>query len=222
MKSQVDDHMRGGNAGKVSLDGYNLGAYWTHQTPEGWFVDINTMATAYRNAKIRMSDDGTTARTQGWGATASVEVGYKQEFGNGWFVEPQGQLIYQYVNLKDAYAGPNMQVSYSDNNTLTSRVGARVGKHMDKEENATLYTRVDVLHTMGANSRTGYRNPNQVNATTTGLSGDMGGSWLQVGAGLNGALTKKTSIFGSVDYQHRVDGSKGNGVVGLIGVKHVW
>ena len=93
---------------------------------------------------------------------------------------------------------------------------------MDKAENAMLYIRVDLLHTMGANSRTGYSNPNQFNPITTALSGDMGESWLQVGASLNSVLTKKTSIFGSVDYQYRVDGSKGNGVVGLIGVKHVW
>jgi outer membrane autotransporter protein len=39
VKSQVDDHILGGNAGKLSLDGYNFGAYRTHQTPEGWFMD---------------------------------------------------------------------------------------------------------------------------------------------------------------------------------------
>lgn len=97
MKADVDA-IQGGRGGKVSMDGYSLGAYWTHLAPSRWYLDAVGQLTRYDNVRAKASG-GETVKPDGWGFAASLEGGYPFQLDEKWSLEPQAQLVYQYVDL---------------------------------------------------------------------------------------------------------------------------
>ena len=83
--------------GKVAIQGTSIGGYWTSVGPSGWYVDALVMGTRY-DADPR-SDRGVNATFAGHGVAATVEAGYPIPVAPGWALEPQGQVIWQYVSL---------------------------------------------------------------------------------------------------------------------------
>jgi outer membrane autotransporter protein len=98
-----DDYVRG-RTGKVNLDAYAGGAYWTHYGPSGWYLDGIFQGTSYQGhattpfAHLPIAGDG---------LAASLESGYpiSLPFGPQFVLEPQMQVIGQRVSFAQAYDG---------------------------------------------------------------------------------------------------------------------
>lgn len=63
--------------------------------------------------KINILRDGVSAKQKGNSLALSAELGKAYNLSNNWNVEPQTQLIYQYLKLKDFNDGIK-KVSYGN------------------------------------------------------------------------------------------------------------
>lgn len=76
------------HTGKVNLNAYSGGAYWTHYGPGGWYIDAVLQGTHYdgdattQNARLPIS---------GSGFATSLETGYpfSLPLGPGFVLEPR-------------------------------------------------------------------------------------------------------------------------------------
>ena len=91
-------------AGSVTMNAYSVGAYGTHFAPQGWWLDGVLQGTWLGNVQGSTQNTGMTV--SGSAFTASLEGGYPFRLAPAWSIEPQGQLIYQYLQMNtgsDAY-----------------------------------------------------------------------------------------------------------------------
>ncbi|WP_157664841.1 autotransporter family protein [Bordetella genomosp. 9] len=214
------DAVYSGSAGKTSMDGYALGAYWTHHGASGWYADTVLQGVRFESIRAR-SSLGQTLKSQGWGVTGSAEGGRAFQLGSGWSAEPQAQLIYQWISIdggKDDYG----QVDFRSVSSVFGRVGARLVKsaHTSSGRPVNAWLRANLWHGFGSDAKTVFRAPDGSNGVA--LESRLGGSWTQVGLGVSAQVARNVSVFGSGDYSFSVDSGRGHAVQGLLGVKVVW
>lgn len=214
------DAVYSGAAGKTSMDAYALGAYWTHHGASGWYADTVLQGVRYEGIKAR-SNLGQTLQSQGWGVTASVEGGKAFQLGSGWSVQPQAQLIYQWISIddgKDDYG----QIDFRSTSSVFGRVGARLVKsaHTNSGRPVNAWLRANLWHGFGSDAKTVFRAPDGSNGVA--LESRLGGSWAQVGLGVSAQVARNVSVFASGDYNFAVDSGRGHAVQGQLGVKVVW
>ncbi|MBP6020583.1 MAG: autotransporter outer membrane beta-barrel domain-containing protein [Burkholderiaceae bacterium] len=218
-KAKVQNVLDDSNAGTVKMDAYSLGGYWTRKGDSGWYIDGVLQATLY--GSVKAESQGQRLNTRGWGLAASVEGGYPIDIGASWKLEPQAQLIYQHINLKNANDDFG-QVRYSKQNAVHARIGARLDKTFITSggQQVTPWIRTNLWVSPKHHATTTF-------ATTTGthstaLTTNLGGTWAQFGVGLSGQVKKNVSVFASADYNRNIGGQKSHGVTGRIGLKVAW
>src|SRR5262249_560930 len=82
--------------GKVNLNAWWAGAYWTNYGPSGWYLDVVLQGTAYEGSA---STQFARLTTDGGGFISSLEAGYPipmSWFGPGFVLEPQAQILWQH------------------------------------------------------------------------------------------------------------------------------
>lgn len=216
------DLAQGGRAGKTSMNGYSLGAYFTHKDAQGWYLDAVAQGTRYAN--IRASSDGPagqTLKTNGWGFVTSLEGGYPVTLGNGWSVVPQAQLVYQHLWLgggSDAFG----TIRYDDSDALYGRIGGKLNKDWTTQRGQvfTTWASANLWHSFGAQAKTTFNSFDGLNPVA--LKADLGGTWAQLGVGVSGQITANTSVFAAADYSFGVDASKGHSIGGRVGIRTSW
>lgn len=214
------EQVYGSRAGHVDMTGYGVGAYWTHLSPQGWYTDTVVQATYYGEAESR-SRGGEKLDSGGWGMLASVEGGYAFPMSNGWNLEPQAQLIYQRVNLddgRDQYGRTDLDTTHA----VYGRVGARLSKRLELENGRQVDTwvRANLWNTFGSDGKARFSDREGNNGTT--LSSSLGGRWSQVGVGISGEVSKRTTLFAGADYEHALGDGKGDSIGGRVGVNILW
>lgn len=214
------DAVFGGPAGKVSMDGYSLGAYWTHRRPGGWYFDAVAQGTYYGSIDAR-SVLGERLKTDGWGFVASLETGYPIALGASWTLTPQLQAIYQHLAI-DGGADSFGRVSYEDSNAVFGRVGVKLNKDWTMADGRMVSTwaRVNYWHGFGADAKTTFTNLAGLNPVTLGTS--LGSDWVQFGLGASGQLTRNVAVFASADYNLTVAHGTGHSVGGRVGLQVRW
>ncbi len=212
----------GRHAGKVDLDGYSLGAYWTHHDAAGWYTDAVLQGTFYDSeAKSYL---GQRIKPDGWGVVASLEGGYAFKFDNGWTVEPQAQLAYQLVDI-DRNRDDFGIFSFGNEDSLRGRLGARVAKTWNQGDSAkprpvTAWLRANVWHEFLGDPK----------MTVTALNGanplyfvsSMGGTWGEIGVGASGQVSDTITVFGSGAYNHSLDNNGREAWDGRLGMTVKW
>ena len=216
------DRVYGGNAGKLTMNGYSFGGYWTYIDQSGWYSDVVLQATRYDRVHSR-SVQNVDMQTSGWGFISSLEGGYRHAFNDGWAIEPQAQLIYQHVSL-DNTSDKYGRIYFHDTDTVYGRVGAKLSYEWQGESGSqySAWTRMNVWHTMGGSAKTSFANLQGQNRVT--LESDLGGAWGQIGLGLSGRLSEKVSLFASGDYNRSLghNGIKSDSFSGRLGLKVQW
>ena len=220
------DHADGTKAGKTSFDAYTLGIYRTHFGASGWYVDGVAQATQYGNVNAQSSrTQGTTSTiglsTRGHGVAASVEGGYPFQVGSGWVVEPQAQLVYQRVDLKDA-SDIGADVRFSAAESATGRIGGRLARtwNLDESDNprhATAWLSANLWREFAGNNKTELSSADGF----VPFRSDLGGNWTDMGAGFSTQLTHTATVFAHANY---IDGEYGNhhAYSGKFGVRVNW
>ena len=206
-------------AGRLGLDAYGVGAYWSHRNPQGWYSDLVLQGNWYENIRTA-SVTGTNFHTRGWGITASAEAGYVYALGDGYRVIPQGQIIYQRTSI-DSRADQYAQISFGSTDEVYARLGGRLAKDWPANSGGpvTTWMQANVWHQFGSNAQTTFATLQGDFPTSFGVG--LGGTWAQVGLGLSGQLTRNVSIFGITDYNVALS-QAGHSLGGRAGIKVAW
>ncbi|MDN7586113.1 autotransporter outer membrane beta-barrel domain-containing protein [Burkholderia seminalis] len=199
--------------GSLQVNAYNLGGYWTHIGPGAWYTDAVVMGSALT---VRThSNDNLRGSTNGNAFTGSVEAGFPIALGYGLTLEPQAQLVWQYLSL-DKFNDGVSDVTWNNGNTFLGRIGARLQYAFDSNGVSWKpYLRVNVLRSFGSDDKTTFGG-----STTIGTqAGQTAG---QVGAGLVAQLTKRGSVYATVSYLANLGGEHQRTITGNAGVRWAW
>ncbi|WP_241133581.1 autotransporter-associated beta strand repeat-containing protein [Achromobacter insuavis] len=203
----------GYGAGKLAIDAYSLGGYWTHVGPGGWYTDTVIMGS---HLKVKPgSRAGDTSSTDGKAFTASVEAGLPIALSPDLSLEPQAQLIYQNTRI-DAVRDSASEVSFAPRNALIGRVGARLqAEYQAGGATWKPYLRADLLHTLGGNDSVSF------GGGTTSKSA-MGGTQARLGLGMSVKASERVSVYASTGYGFNLGGERREMVQGNVGVQIRW
>ena len=205
--------------GSMNLDAWSAGGYWTHVGPGGWYLDAVLQGTWYGGSAstqfARLDTDGT-------GFIASLEGGYPfawPQFGPGFVLEPQGQILWQKVSFRHDYDGLG-DVALGDTTGPSGRIGLRTKWTIVTAGGQVWqpYLRANLWRDWGAEANTVYSGTDIVP-----LASQV--TMLELGGGLTGRINANVSVFANVDYEFAVgagENEKRNGVRGAFGARYTW
>ncbi|WP_175773364.1 autotransporter outer membrane beta-barrel domain-containing protein [Paraburkholderia phenazinium] len=220
--ASFDDSLRSINStlststGSSELQAQSLGAYYTKYLQGGGYSDTVGQVTHYHN---RYGDDaGESASQNGFGFAVSEEAGKAFQLGSSAAaIEPQAQLMYQYVNLggfNDQVSGVSGMVT----NALRGRIGMRIFRanlqNSTGSSAATPYFTADILHDFLAPGRT------SIGGTT--FDPTPGRTWGELGVGVTVSYGNSGEMYAKVAYQRNLSGQYRQGVVGQLGYRYSW
>ncbi|WP_039017802.1 autotransporter outer membrane beta-barrel domain-containing protein [Halocynthiibacter namhaensis] len=110
----------------MKATGLGIGATLTYYKPNGFYTDIQARLMAVSTDFSSTSGSYDNARAVV--ASASVEVGRKYEFGDGWRVVPQAQLTYTQARFRSFVDTVGTVVEPDNAESLKLRVGVNLGR----------------------------------------------------------------------------------------------
>jgi outer membrane autotransporter protein len=202
--------------GTVETQAQSVGGYWTKYLPDGTYFDGVGQLTHYQNQYGDVY--GGSGRQNGFGAGVSVEAGKPFALGaSGVAIEPQAQLLYQYVHLNHFNDGIS-DVGANTTNALRGRLGFRLFKAnlSNDAKNSTLtpYLSANVLHD--------FFSPGQARVGDATLQNELGKTWYEIGVGLTGSFGKSSAVYANVSYAHSIGGEYRRTVFGQAGYRFSW
>ena len=218
------------DGGEDEFDAYSVGGYWTHFGTNDWYLDGVLQATWY-DATMSGRRGLREGETDGWGLAASIEGGYPFDLGNGWLIEPQAQLVYQFLDLDDFNDGA-ADVRYSDEDSLAGRIGARLARSWNLDEaqpapvegaaiqrvrEASLWARADIWNEFLGQPTTEFSSANGFVPFTA----DLEGGWWKLGVGGTYDFNTEATLYANVNYESAFDGDA-DAWEGKLGLKIQW
>lgn len=198
------------DAGKTTLRGDSLGAYWTLIGANQAYLDLVLMGTRFDGNSE--SDRGVKMKTRGHNVTASAEVGWPLAVSANWVVEPQAQLIVGKTKLDRQNDGIS-EVSYDADTQVTSRLGVRLrGDYTVNGMPLQPYLRANVWHSSAGDNSVVFNDVTRIDTEqkSTTMDARLGAS-LQVAQGV--------SLYSEVGYDRNLDSNSLNGRRGTLGVR---
>ena len=207
----VDDHY----TGKGRTDAVSVGGYGTFYGHNGGYVDLVGQVTYLRNKYNARSNE--SVHQNGWGAALSAETGKSFiVYGNNWFVEPQAQLVYQYLSLDD-FNDRIRHVDQHDPSALRGRVGMRFGYNGDTRDNlpsSSFYGIANIWHD--------FVNPKSVDIGRDSLKEEYAKTWGELGLGIQLPITRQSDFYSDIRYEKNFGSDKRKGFKGTMGYKYTW
>ncbi|QYD67994.1 autotransporter outer membrane beta-barrel domain-containing protein [Paraburkholderia edwinii] len=204
------------STGTVETQGQSIGGYWTRYLPDGSYFDGVGQLTHYQN---RYGDIfGDSSSQNGFGAGVSGEIGKPFALGStGVAIEPQAQLLYQYLHLNSFDDGVS-PISSNTTNGLRGRLGFRLFKanlgNDSKTSSVTPYFTADVLHD--------FFSPGQTTVGGTSFGNELEKTWYDIGIGITGSIGKHSEAYANVKYEHSWGGEYRRNVFGQAGYRFSW
>ncbi|MDF7675373.1 autotransporter outer membrane beta-barrel domain-containing protein [Neisseriaceae bacterium ESL0693] len=201
--------------GKSDLAGIGITNTW--YMANGSYVDVLGQVS-YLHDKYE-GRDGSRKSQNGWSGALSAEAGHGFGIGSlgnsNWILEPQAQLIYQYVNLHHFNDGIR-QVDQNNQQALRGRVGARLAMNRSHDQNLpqSFYLLANVWHD--------FINPNGVDIGADRIKERYSRSWGELGLGTQIPVMKNGAVYGDGGYQHDFGSTKRHGWRGNLGFKLSW
>ncbi|WP_306293091.1 autotransporter family protein [Haemophilus quentini] len=204
---------------RVKTTALNLGVTDTRYNENGTYIDWVGQLSWLNNRYS--SVDGTGAKNHGWGAALSVETGRpyalgkdKTNNGDSWILEPQAQLIAQYLRLNDFNDGTRAvsQKGYG----LRGRVGFRLAynKPNDKQRTRTYYFIGNIWHDFKATGNALIGRDK--------LTEKFDRTWWELGLGTQFSLSENTYLYADARYEKSFDSNRHKGYQGTVSVKYSW
>lgn len=204
---------------RVKTTALNLGVTDTRYNENGTYIDWVGQLSWLNNRYSTV--DGTGAKNHGWGAALSVETGRpyalgkdKTNNGDSWILEPQAQLIAQYLRLGNFNDGTRAvsQKGYG----LRGRVGFRLAHNQpnDKQRTRTYYFTGNIWHDFKArgNALIG----------SDKLAGKFARTWWELGLGSQFSLSENTYLYADARCEKSFGSNKHHGCQGTVGMKYSW
>jgi outer membrane autotransporter protein len=182
-------------ASTASLDTYDLALTGTWQNKNGWYADGVVSAGRYTGT-VSTEQHGEAGRVAANGFALSVEAGRAITLRNGIEIEPHVQALAQSLYFESRQDVDGVDVTTSDLQALTGRLGVRFTMPMPRTVSWKPYVRLDLQQTW-------------MNTPTVTLSGQpfmvgSPGGAVQLGVGASGMVTDKLSLYGEVSGQQRL------------------
>ncbi|MCA8271830.1 autotransporter outer membrane beta-barrel domain-containing protein [Burkholderia sp. AU30280] len=204
------------STGSVEMHAQSIGGYWTKYRSDGTYFDSVGQVTHYGN---RYRDSyGNEASQNGFGVALSQEVG--KPFAIGALpvaVEPQAQLMYQYLKL-NGFNDNVSAVSGTTTNALRGRVGVRIFRPNLQSDSgsgaATPYFTADVLHD--------FLSPGQTVVGGTPFATHLGRTWYELGVGVTAGFGKSGELYANAKIARNIGGDYRRGIVGQVGYRYSW
>jgi outer membrane autotransporter protein len=207
------------HTGKVLLDAWSGGAYWTHNGPGGWYLDAVLQASRYGDTA---STEFAKLSTSGTGFISSVEGGYPfalPSLGPGFVIEPQAQILWQRVAFSQGNDGLG-DVGLDKTRGASARLGLRA-KWTIRNAGDQLwqpYLRANLWEDFGAQARTTFSGTDVTELLARGRR-------LQLGGGLTARINANLSFYANADYEFElghIDGGRREDVRGAVGLRYSW
>lgn len=202
-------------AGSNGLSGYSLGLYSTWLNGRGGYLDA-VLQDTYYGTKSR-STDGMKLSTGGHGLVLSLEAGQRIPLTSGLTLQPQAQLVYQHLKLRDT-ADAASKVNFPGTDTALLRLGARLSQDLSlpAQAPATAWASADLLQRVGGTARTRFSTPTQGDV---GFGDRLSSASLQLQAGIEGQLSKRLSVDARLGVERSIDGAGHMSIGGQLGMK---
>ncbi|HIU84062.1 MAG TPA: autotransporter outer membrane beta-barrel domain-containing protein, partial [Candidatus Aphodousia gallistercoris] len=177
--------------GSADTDSYTLSLYTARNFDSGFYV--NGLAR-YGRLSTDATAGNMTASYDNNAFSIGGNVGYRFNFAQQAFVEPNFGLQYAYVMGDDYTATNGVKVEQDDFDALIASLGARVGFNF-AEDAGKIYARASVNHDFlgevdGTASKAGLADSMYV---------DLGGTWVTYGIGTQFNFTENLSVWGNID-----------------------
>lgn len=187
--------------GDGGTDRTELSLYATYLGDNGFYGDLVIRGGKLNSDFDMVTPSGTAldADYDNWFYGLSFETGRQLENGTGWFVEPQVQMQYLRIASGD-YSTAQTKVKQDAIDSLIGRAGFRVGKFLSDDKAQTVYFKADVLREFMGEQKI------RVTDVTTRVGGEdvsisNHGTWFDVGAGFQAAVSKDFYAYGDVEYR---------------------
>ena len=177
--------------GNADMKAYSIAMYGTKMFESGMFFDvIGRMGTADTDLTVDGKHKGTMDNVV---LGVSGEVGWRFDVNDMFYVEPQAEMTYTYVN------GENLKLSTASYevdsvNSLMGRLGFAAGLKCPADK-GNVYVRASAVHEFLGDSKITGTNLGQRNSYEI----DGQDTWVEYGIGANLNLTKSTYVWADVE-----------------------
>ena len=189
------DSNAGYTVGSGDLSSTGVGLYGSWLGSKGHYLDVIARGSKLTNDFKLVDLSGTAAKADydTWAYGISAEYGYRQDLNAGWFVEPQAELSLGHISRVDYTTSNGVSIRQDGVNSAIVRLGFLGGKEFSiggRPSNA--YVKASLLHDFGGNGgSTGYYGIKSLAMQT----GDLTGSWYEIGLGANLGITKNSNLY---------------------------
>ena len=172
----------------------DLSVYATKVNNEGKYLDL-----VAKFGRIRSDYDtvlGDNGEFTNWGSTISAEYGQKRVMDNGWIMEPQIQLAYNYLWGDDYTTKNGAKVEQDNADSLVGRLGIVMSREFmyKTARPSRVYVKASVLHDFLGETASTVRD--DILFTDTD---DLGDTWFILGAGTNLQLSESSQFYFDVE-----------------------
>ena len=189
------DSNAGYTVGSGDLSSTGVGLYGSWLGSKGHYLDVIARGSKLTNdfKLVDLSGNAAKADYDTWAYGISAEYGYRQDLNAGWFVEPQAELSLGHISRVDYTTSNGVSIRQDGVNSAIVRLGFLGGKEFSiggRPSNA--YVKASLLHDFGGNGgSTGYYGIKSLAMQT----GDLTGSWYEIGLGANLGITKNSNLY---------------------------
>jgi outer membrane autotransporter protein len=207
----VDQKVDAMRYGKGDLKTYGAFLYATYADYKGWYTDLVLSLDHYKQKMTAEQTDSSYVhgRYSTWGWGASVEVGRmfssaQDDEGWGpwyghWWIEPQAQLAYYWVNGKRFSLDNGMTVQQKNGDSLIGRLGVVIGKKFNYGRNrkevdkrySQFYLKGGVKHE--------FLGGQTVRVNNDTFNGKLRGTRVYYGAGFDWNMTDQLRLYAQVE-----------------------
>lgn len=175
--------------GSADLDAYMLTGYGLWMADNGMFADV---VARLAKAENDMTVDGgaKAGKLDNRAYSLSGEFGWRFDLSNQYYVEPQAELTYTYVDSEDLDLG-SAQYKFDTMTSLLGRVGVATGIKCPNNK-GDLYFRVSAVHEFDGDAKI-------TGANGTSLMQDGKDTWVEYGIGGNFNLTPTTYFWADLE-----------------------
>ncbi|WP_370578413.1 autotransporter outer membrane beta-barrel domain-containing protein [Snodgrassella alvi] len=207
-------------AGKNTTKSYFIGAYGNYTRENGAYADF-VVQGARHHVDIK-PDNNPAGKQKGHGVTASVEIGQPFTLGSSnWKLEPQAQIIHQWLDLNDSDISGRTTVSHGHNNAWLFRLGGRLeGSYQLNKGSLRPYARVNFFYSPDGADHTSYI----TNVATTRLNAGASHASTELAIGGTYDITNKVKAYGEIGHtwSNGGDAHTKAPVNGSVGLKINW
>ena len=196
--------------GSADMDAYSLAGYGLWLGDNGQFVDV---VARLASAKTDMTVDGNKKGSMDNVALSlSGEFGWRFDVANNFFVEPQVEATYTYVDADHLTLSDGSNYEFDAVDSFLGRAGVAFGMKCPNNK-GNVYARVSAVHEfLGDKAVTGG------NGTAYKLDGKD--TWVEYGLGANFNVTPNTYLW--ADVERTSGGALDEDYRATLGVRYAW